>query len=192
VSQISNIVVSSFCCALLLKSQPAPASCPVFTPDTTIAKISPSDRILRFAGGFVAIVNEVRLDTDGSPVAWAWNPQSTRTAAAVFGDTQSKFGEISIAFAQELQKGAINPITPSALAPGGAVPWPYGRKASGDVRLVSSPSGPVVFVYFSALPTPALSNFDAPAINTSVQGLVNTLGGTESLKQCLGSLLRSH
>ena len=53
-----------------LPSQPARNACPAFTPDDSVHKISPQDRVFRFDGGYVAIVNEIRLDTDGSPVAY--------------------------------------------------------------------------------------------------------------------------
>jgi len=59
-----------FVFTVLLRSQPTPDACPVFTPDEGIARITPKDRIFRFEGGYVAVVNEVRLDTDGSPVAY--------------------------------------------------------------------------------------------------------------------------
>jgi hypothetical protein len=328
-----RFVVLSICSTALVQGQPATASCPAFRPETTIAKINPADRIFRFDGGFIAVVNELRIDTDGSPVAyhpqnkgtthlcngldpiingqrildksnaspcfgvvrtailagwkrassptfcvygffaqgtsdprfrgcnlwggtagrgeialqgerdpapgffvsttattnlaaaaedeqaryldadripyavipgdlvrrsilrkggiaWAWNPQSDLTAAGVFGDTQNKFGEISVAFAQKLEKGASTPITPDALTGRGVVPWPYGRKPSGDVRLKNSPAGPVVFVYFSALPNPALPNFEASTIEMAARLSADKLGGAEVLKECLRPLLR--
>ena len=123
-------------------------------------------------------------------IGWAWNPQSDRTASGVFGDTQSRFGEISVAFAQSIEKGAISPITPQALA-SGVVPWPYGRRPNGDVRLTNSPRGPVVFVYFSTPPDPSLTNFEPATIDAAAQVLVQRAGGIEVLKQCLRPLLQA-
>jgi hypothetical protein len=321
-----------FCSVRLVDGQPAAGTCPQLTHDTTIAKISPADRVLRFDGGYVAIVNEIRLDSDGSPVAyhpanggtthlcngldpiingrritdknpsspcfqavryamaadwkrassptfciygffapgtadarfrscnlwggsfgrgeiplqaandpapgffvsttaarspgsgaedrpstyidadrtpyavvpgslvsrnvlrkggiaWAWNPQSDRASSGVIGDSQSKFGEISVAFAQQLEKGVITPIKPRDLESGGAVPWPYQREQNGNVRLRSSPRGPAVFVYFSAAPDPALSNYEAASIAAAARTLVQRFGGPDALKRCLRPLV---
>jgi hypothetical protein len=317
-----------------LRSQSAGGKCPQFAPEESIRKITPQDRIFRFDGGYVAVVNEVRLDTDGSPVAyhprnkgttdlcngldpiidgtretdkgthspcfaavraainaewrrdaspafcvygfyapgtktkqmpcnawggafgkgeiprqgrddpapgffisttathnpgvfaddrqakylnsdripyavvpqelvaqkllprtgiaWAWNPKSDRSAAGVFGDTQSKFGEISVAFAQKLEQGQIHVISPAAFAGASAIPWPYGRKKTGAIRLTHSPSAPVVFVYLSQSPTPALSTYDPEAIATAVTRLLQRFGGSDRLKECVQPLLHEH
>src|SRR4051812_25680315 len=68
-----------FCviCPLALHAQPAPASCPTFAPEPSILKIDPRDQVFRFDGGYVALVNELRLDTDGSPIAY--HPQNRGT-----------------------------------------------------------------------------------------------------------------
>jgi len=320
-----------FVFTVLLRSQPTPDACPVFTPDEGIARITPKDRIFRFEGGYVAVVNEVRLDTDGSPVAyhplnkgttnlcngldpiidekrisdkkagspcfaavraaidagwrretspgfcvygfyapgtnskdlkcnawggtfgtgeiprqgqddpapgffvsitaarnpgrapedsqrryldsdrtpyvvipgalvrskslpasglaWAWNPKSNRSAAAVFGDTQSKFGEISVAFAQKIEKGRIDPITPSALTGESPIPWPYGKRSTGEVRLTGSPSGPVVLVYFSQALSAPLASYDSDTIESATAPFLQRLGGSH-LQSCLKLLLR--
>lgn len=321
-----------FVLTVLLRSQPTPGACPVFTPDESIAKITPKDLIFRFEGGYVAVVNEVRLDTDGSPVAyhplnkgttnlcngldpiidgkrisdknagspcfaavraametgwrreaspgfcvygfyapgtnskvlkcnawggtfgtgeiprqgqddpapgffvsmtagrnpgqapedsqrryldsdrtpyvvipgalvrskslpasgvaWAWNPKTNRAAAAVFGDTQSKFGEISIAFAQKIEKGRIDPIPPSALTGESPLPWPYGKRSTGEVRLMRSPAGPVLFVYFSQAPSPPLASHDPDTIESVTAAFLQRFGGPDRLQSCLKPLLR--
>jgi hypothetical protein len=309
-------------------SQPA---CPAFTPDKSIPKDRPADHIFRFNGGFVAVVNRVRLDTDGSPisyhpgnkgstdlcngldpiidgkritakspiepcatavkaaiqanwdrsrspefciygfvapttkhpgakcnawggasgsgpiprqglgesapgffvsttsvvnpevkdnnkqaryinsdtipyvvvpgtllvanelprggVAWAWNEKTKRTATGLFGDTQSQFGEVSIAFAQKLEKGTITPITTAAMNGDGALPWPYGRK-NGKVGLTASPSAPVVFVYFSQRPSPALTKFTPEAIEAATVAALQAFGGPDKFTNCLKPLLQ--
>ena len=318
--------------SVALQCQTSGSACPAFVLDDGIHKISPQDRVFHFEGGYVAIVNEVRLDTDGSPLAyqpenkgtthlcnaldpiidgkrntdkargsqcfaavdaaikagwrrsespsfciygfyapgtnapalacnawggafgkgeiprqgpadpapgffisttsaynpgvfaddsqakylnsdrtpyaviprdlvsrhllpragvtWAWNPKSDRTAAAVFGDTQSKFGEISVAFAQKLEKGEIRDISPAAVAGQAEVPWPYGVRRTGEVRLMHSPSAPVVFVYFSQSPTPALAAYDPDAIEAAAANLLQRVGGPDLLKECLKPLLQ--
>jgi hypothetical protein len=316
---------------VLLRSQPTPDACPVFTPDESISRITPKDRVFRFEGGYVAVVNEIRLDTDGSPVAyhplnkgttnlcngldpiidgkrifdkkagspcfaavraaidagwrreaspgfclygfyapgteskdlkctawggafgtgeiphqgegdpapgffismtaaanpgrapedsqhryldsdrtpyvvipgalvrskslpasgvaWAWNPKSNRSAAAVFGDTQSKFGEISVAFAQKIEKGRMDPIASSALTGESPIPWPYGKRSTGEVRLIGSPTGPVVFVYFSQAPSPRLASYDPDTIESATAAFLRRFGGPDHLQSCLKPLL---
>jgi hypothetical protein len=327
-----RLLAFSIWSAPFLKIQAIPASCPAFTPDTNISKISPADRVFRFDGGFVAVVHEVRVDTDGSPVAynpkntgttdlcngldpvihgqrivdkstasacfaavataiaagwkrtasptfcvygffvpatrnpslrgcnlwgrsagkaeiplqtendpapgffvsvtssnspgktkedqqaryldadripyavvpgalvaghalekggiaWVWKPQTGLTAAGVVGDTQTRFGEISVALAQKLETGAITPITLKALLGSGPIPWPYRRTPSGKVRVKNSPGGPVVLVYFSTPPDPPLPNFEVSTINATAEVLLARFGGAEVLKHCLGRLL---
>ncbi len=316
----------------IMHSHPPDQPCPVFTADDTISKISPKDRIFRFEGGYLAIVTELRLDTDGSPVAyhpankgtthlcngldpiiegkritdksssspcfaavraaidaqwhrtaspgfciygflapgnkaagvncdawggsfgtgeiplqganepapgffisttsttnpgvftgdtqarylnsdatpyavipstlvrrgllpkkggiaWAWNPKTGRTASAVFGDTQSKFGEISIAFAQKLEKGEIRAISPSALSGNGEIPWPYGKRRTGEVRLMHSPSAPVALLYFSQPPAPELPSFDPQNLETAAAALLQRTGGPDRMQSCLKAVL---
>ncbi len=326
------VLALSLTLSVVLRPQTTPGPCPTFAPDVTVGKISPRDRIFRFDGGYVAAVNELRLDTDGSPiayhprnkgtthlcngadpivdgkritgkgagspcfaavraaieadwrrtespafciygffapgtystalkcnawggafgkgeiprqgsgdiapgffisttsahnpgrtgeasqatyldsdrtpyavipsalvknkslprtgVAWAWNPRSNRTAAAVFGDQQSKFGEISVAFAQQLEKGRIDAISPSSLTGESAIPWPYGKKPTGEVRLTASPSGPVVLVYFSQPPAPALAAYDPETIQRAVETLLERFGGPGRMESCLKPLLQ--
>jgi hypothetical protein len=129
------------------------------------------------------LVNQKLLPRGG--IAWAWNPKSNRSAAAVFGDTQSKFGEISVAFAQRIEKGAIDPISPAALNGSATIPWPYGKRASGDVRLNRSPSGPVVFVYFSQAPAPPMAQYNTATIDAAAEALLRSFGGSDQLKECL-------
>ena len=326
------LLASPLILSVVLRPQTTPGSCPAFAPEVTVGKISPRDRIFRFDGGYVAIVNELRLDTDGSPiayhpqnkgtthlcngldpivdgkritdkgtgspcfaavraaakadwaraespgfcvygffapatysaalkcnawggvfgkgeiprqgkddiapgffisttsahnpghagegsqatyldsdrtpyavipsalvknkslprtgVAWAWNPRSNRTAAAVFGDQQSKFGEISVALAQKLEKDRIDAISPSSLTGESAIPWPYGRKPTGEVRLTGSPSGPVVLVYFYQPPSPALAAYDPETIQRAVETLLEGFGGPGGMQSCLKPLLQ--
>jgi hypothetical protein len=47
-----------------------------------------------------------------------------------------------------------------------------------------------VFVYFSALPNPALPNFEASTIEMAARLSADKLGGAEVLKECLRPLLR--
>ena len=122
-------------------------------------------------------------------IAWGWNPQSGRTGAAVFGDTQHKFGEISIAFAQELEKGEISPIAPAALSGAAAIPWPYGKTKAGEVRLLHSPSTPLIFVYFAKPPATVLSRDSPDAISGAAVELINQNGGRAQLEQCLRGLV---
>jgi hypothetical protein len=326
------ILASALASVALVSAQPLGDVCPAFVPDDGIRKITPRDRIFRFEGGYVAIVNEIRLDTDGSPVAyhpenkgtthlcngldpivdgkpntdkgpgspcfaavaaaikagwqrstsppfciygfyapgskapklacnawggefgkgeiplqgpadpatgffisttaaynpgafaddkqakyldsdrtayaviprdlvsrhvlprngiaWAWNPKSNHTAAAVFGDTQNKFGEISVAFAQRLEKGTIDAISPAALKGQSPAPWPYGFRRTGEVRLLHSPGAPAVFVYFSTPPAPALTAYDPNAIDAAAANLLQRVGGADHWKQCLIPLLK--
>lgn len=329
----SLLLVLAGAIALPLCSQDPPSACPSFSLDENIKKITPQDRIYHFTGGYVAIVNEVALDTDGSPVAyhpenrgtthlcngldpvidgkrvadkgrnspcydavraaiqanwnrsqspsfcvygfyvegtketvcgnekiawggafgngdiprqdandpapgffisltaahnpgvlsdksqakyldsdrtpyavvpselvsrkllprigiaWAWNPKSGRTAAGVFGDTQHKFGEISIAFAQELEMGRIDPIAPASLSGTSAIPWPYGKTSTGDVRLRHSPSTPVVLVYFSKTPAPALADYHPNTIDSAAKRLLDDAGSLSEFEKCLTPLL---
>ncbi|MEP7367492.1 MAG: hypothetical protein ABI972_29895, partial [Acidobacteriota bacterium] len=94
-----------------------------------------------------------------------------------------------IALGQKLEKGAVTPITPPGMMGEASLPWPYGKRPTGEVRLRNSPSGPVAFVYFSTQPEPALPNFEAATIESSVNDLIRKLGGEELLKSCLRPLL---
>ena len=119
-------------------------------------------------------------------VAWAWNPRSEHISAGVIGDTQNKFGEVSVAFAQRLEKGTITPITPSQLQRGQVVPWPYARSKDGLVRLQHSPKGPNMFVYFSRLPDPPMPVYTTETIEeAATSAVIQHFGSTESLKTCL-------
>jgi hypothetical protein len=119
-----------------------------------------------------------KRDLHAGGIAWAWNPRTGRRAAAVIGDTQSKFGEVSVALAQLIEKGRLDPIPLEAVTGSAAAPWPYARTKSGRVRLVGNPKGPVVFVYFSNPPATASAD-SAAAI------LLNSIGGEDHLKACL-------
>ena len=46
------------------------AQCPTLTPFAPPEKITPTDRAYRFEGGYVAVIAEMRVDSDGSPVAY--------------------------------------------------------------------------------------------------------------------------
>lgn len=122
-------------------------------------------------------------------IAWGWSPKSNRTAATVFGDTQHRFGEISVAFAQALEKGGVDAISPAALTGTSPIPWPYGKTKTSEVRLQRSPGGPIVFVYFSQAPTPALTSYEPDAINRAATQVIEKSGGTGEMQKCLASLL---
>jgi hypothetical protein len=46
------------------------AQCPALTPFAPPEKITATDRAYRFEGGYVAVIGEMRVDSDGSPVAY--------------------------------------------------------------------------------------------------------------------------
>ena len=58
----------------------AQTSCPTFTavPSAEIPQRSPNDRIFRFDGGFVAVIHDMAVDTDGS--AYAYHPRDRGTS----------------------------------------------------------------------------------------------------------------
>lgn len=164
------------------------ATNPGVASNASQAKYLDSDRT-PYAVIPAALVQKKLLPRVG--VAWAWNPKSDRTAAAVFGDTQSKFGEISVAFAQRLERGRIDPISAAALALGASeLPWPYGKRRTGEVRLTGSPTGPVFFVYFSQPPVPQMPNYDPATIDAAADTPLRAFAGPDGLKACLKPLLQ--
>jgi hypothetical protein len=62
---------------LCLAARTLAGQCPALTPFTPPAKITATDRAYRFDGGYVAVIGEMRVDSDGSPVAY--HPQNTGT-----------------------------------------------------------------------------------------------------------------
>ena len=65
---------------LLLRFASAQTACPTFTAVSPIEipRISQSDRIFRFDGGFVAVIHDMAVDTDGS--AYAYHPHDLGTS----------------------------------------------------------------------------------------------------------------
>jgi hypothetical protein len=55
---------------LCLLARTLAAQCPNLTPFTPPEKITATDRAYRFEGGYVAVIGEMRVDSDGSPVAY--------------------------------------------------------------------------------------------------------------------------
>lgn len=123
-------------------------------------------------------------------LVFAWNPQSRKAGYGIVGDSQNKFGEISVAFAQTIALGEVNPISPSAVSGTGSVPWPYGRRPNSEVRVSNAPKGPVVFVYFSKRHSPTLSSYTVDQIGNAGAQVLSSVGGVEAFGDCLRKLLK--
>jgi hypothetical protein len=123
-------------------------------------------------------------------LAWVWNTAKDQTAPAVMGDVQSAFGEGSVALAQLVESGQLNPLTPTMLTGTGPVPAPYVR-SGGKVKLSLNPKGPLVFVYFDGAPTPALGDYRPGTLGAAVDRVLARFGGAAGLKACLAAKVKT-
>jgi hypothetical protein len=128
------------------------------------------------------LVSEGPLRRGG--LAWVWNAAKGNTTPAVIGDVQSAFGEGSVALAQLLESGKLDPLTPGMLKGTGPVPAPYVR-AGGRVKLSLNPRGPLVFVYFDGAPSPTLADYGQGSLANAVERVLARFGGAEGLKGCV-------
>ena len=129
-----------------------------------------------------SLVNGGSLRRGG--LAWVWNTAKGHTAPAVMGDVQSAFGEGSVALAQLVESGQLDPLSPAMLNGTGPVPAPYVR-TDGKVKVSLNPKGPLVFVYFDGAPSPALPDYRPGTLGTAVDRVLARFGGAEGLKKCL-------
>jgi hypothetical protein len=124
--------------------------------------------------------------------AWAWNLKTGYESPAVVGDSQSRFGEGSVALVQVLQENAINPITVDQVlgTSSTALPFPYVKKKTGAVRAVTGATGTIIFVYFTE--APAVRDLSTRSLTQAVGTAFDPLGGETFFKACLNVLSGSH
>jgi hypothetical protein len=123
-------------------------------------------------------------------LAWVWNPGKGHTAPAVMGDVQSAFGEGSVALAQLVESGKLDPLSPAVLGGAGPVPAPYVR-SGGKVKLARNPRGPLVFVYFDGEPSPKLADYRPATLGAAVDRVLARFGGAEAFQACLAPLVKA-
>lgn len=123
-------------------------------------------------------------------LAWVWNAAKGHTAPAVMGDVQSAFGEGSVALAQLVESGRLDPLSPAMLTATGPVPAPYVRSGA-KVKLSLNPRGPLVFVYFDGAPSPALPDYRPATLAAAVDRTLARFGGADGLKKCLEPKLKA-
>jgi hypothetical protein len=123
-------------------------------------------------------------------LAWVWNAAKGHTAPGVIGDVQSAFGEGSVALAQLVESGKLDPLSPAMLNGTGPVPAPYVR-SGGRVKVSLNPKGPLVFVYFDGGPSPALSDYRPETLGSAVDLILARFGGAEGFKACLAPKVKT-
>ena len=172
---------------------------PGFFISTTASQVPgaaglPESRRYLNADAIPYVVVPAKLVTGGSlrhgGLAWVWNPAKGHTSPAVVGDVQSAFGEGSVALAQLVESGQLNPLSPALLKSTGPVPAPYVR-ANGKVSVSLNPKGPLVFVYFDGGPAPALPDYESKTLGTAVDHVLARFGGADGLKQCLAPKVKA-
>jgi hypothetical protein len=131
-------------------------------------------------------------DFPGHPTAaWAWSTRTGFESPAVIGDTQSHFGEGSVALVQALEKNSINPIKPTQVLGTGtdALPFPYVKK-NGAIRATSGATDTIVFLYFTK--GAAVIDLSNEGIAAAATKAFNVLGGHNSMKTCLMDLVNKN
>ena len=131
-------------------------------------------------------------DFPGHPTAaWAWSTRTGFESPAVIGDTQSHFGEGSVALVQALENNSIIPIKPAQVlgTSPDALTFPYVKK-NGAVRATSGATGTIVFLYFTK--GAAVIDLSNEGIAAGVNKAFNGLGGHDSMKACLMDLVNKN
>lgn len=120
--------------------------------------------------------------------AWAWSLKTGNESAAVTGDTQSHFGEGSVALVQALETGAITPVTAELILGDKAapVPFPYKRRPNGAVRATTGASGTIIFVYFTK--AKGVRDLSQDTIKAATKEAFDGFGGEALLKDCIRKL----